>query len=102
LPEPVARFNPDKFLLQVACRPVEETIFRQNKAFEVHQNFCRKPMPKDFANCKPAAFAILQVASIHRHSISVKMPQVLVLEWNCKLNRSGTMPAKRKTSGERL
>jgi hypothetical protein len=78
--EPVARFNPGKFLLQVACRPVEEAISQQNQAFDVHENICRKPMSKDFANCKPAPFVTLQVASFHRDSAPVEMPQIPVFD----------------------
>jgi hypothetical protein len=58
-------------------------------------------MPKDFANCKPAPFVTLQIASFHGDLASVKMPQMPVLGWEWRLNHLGTMPAKRKTSGER-
>jgi hypothetical protein len=55
------------------------------KAFDVSENFCRKRMPKDFANCKPATFVALQVASFCGESASLIMPQMPVLGWKSQM-----------------
>jgi hypothetical protein len=57
-------------------------------------------MPKSFANCKFTPFVGLQVASFHYALILGQLPQMPVLQWNSQINHLGTVPAKRKTSGE--
>jgi hypothetical protein len=51
---------------------------------------------------KRPSFVGLQVALFHYAWASVQLVEMSVLQQNSQINRFGTMPAKRKASGERF
>jgi hypothetical protein len=55
-----------------------------------------KPTEKVFANCKPTAFAGLQIALFDDAPASFQLMQMPLLRRNSQINCFGTMPAKRK------
>jgi len=88
--------------LQVPCRPIEEIISPQNQAFDVRQNFWRKNNSQSFCKLQTSAFINLQVALFHHALASAQLMQMPHLRRNSQMNCFGTVPAKRKASGERF
>jgi hypothetical protein len=77
-------------------------FFRKTKHLTSAKTSGEKITLKGFANCKPTPFVGLQIALFDHVSASVQLMQMPLLRRNSQLNCFGTMPAKRKASGERF